>query len=190
MKEIWKDIDGFEERYEVSNLGRIRNIRTDGRGWKLRYKKIRKTDKCISPKGYIYLRLGNPFEGNDRTVKMHRTVAIAFIPNPKNLPEVNHKNGNKLDNRVENLEWISSVGNFNHAVLNGYRKREGGLTKSREVHQYSIDGEYIASFPSTIIAVKNIKKGIAVSMVAAGRCKTAGGFRWSYKKYKKLPKLL
>lgn len=103
--EEWRDseVDG----YEVSSLGRLRNKRSGA---------VHKGQ--INQKGYVTvcLYLG---KGKSRTVRLHRLIAKAFIPNPENLPEVNHKNGNKLDNSIYNLEWISREGNMKHAWETG-----------------------------------------------------------------------
>ena len=104
--EIWKDINGFRELYQISNLGRVRR---------------KDNFKVLKPlsisKGYKGVRL---YETKDkaRTKKIHRLVAEYFIPNPLNLPQVNHKDGNKSNNRIDNLEWCSNEFNMNHAIMN------------------------------------------------------------------------
>ena len=102
--EIWKNIEGFKDLYQVSNLGRIRR---------------RDTLKVLKPltltKGYKGVRL---YYENTKAItkKIHRLVAKYFLDNSLNLPQVNHKDGNKSNNRVENLEWCSNDYNMNHAV--------------------------------------------------------------------------
>ena len=101
MKEIWKDVVGYEGLYQVSNLGIVRN-----------YKTLKEVKTCQWHKGY---ERANLFKDNQRKgYYVHRLVAQAFIPNPKNLPIVNHKNEISTDNRVENLEWCDSKYNLNY----------------------------------------------------------------------------
>lgn len=107
MEEIWKDIDGYRESYQVSNLGRIRNKIT---GQMLRASTI--------SKGYKGVRLYYDVQ-KAHSLKVHRIVANAFIPNPMNLPQINHIDGDKSNNRVDNLEWCSNDFNMHHANENG-----------------------------------------------------------------------
>lgn len=99
--EIWRDIEGFEGRYQVSSWGRIRNAIT----------------KCIikpykNAKGY--LKIGLAQDNKCVKFRVNRLVALAFIPNPYNLPQVNHKDGNKANNSFTNLEWVDNSGNMKH----------------------------------------------------------------------------
>ena len=101
MEEIFKDIPGYEGRYQVSNLGNVRSMRT---------MKIRQP--CPHTKGYLKTDLRK--DGKREMAFIHRLVALTFIPNPDNLPEVNHKDGDKTNNRVENLEWVTTQQNAIH----------------------------------------------------------------------------
>lgn len=117
MQEKWADVPGFEGIYRVSTTGRLCSLpRTDARGWHIKGR-IMSTDKGACG-GYPRVNLFG--KGKKRlSVPIHRLVAEAFIPNPDNLPQVNHKDGNKLNNTVENLEWVSCSENVAHAVRTG-----------------------------------------------------------------------
>lgn len=118
MLEIWKDIEGFEGHYQVSNFGRIKSLsRKSGN--------TIKKERILKPRdhthGYSEVSLGKDMKFKNKFV--HRLVAIAFIPNPDNKPQVNHINENKQDNRVENLEWVTAKYNINYKNLT-YKKWE------------------------------------------------------------------
>jgi hypothetical protein len=118
-QEIWKPIKNYEGYYEVSNLGRIRSnerVHTNKMGKRRTVsEKILKSHSCNNK--YVDKRLANGV--NFVSVRVHRIVAQTFIPNPLNKLEVNHKNGKKCDNRVENLEWATTFENAHHAIDNG-----------------------------------------------------------------------
>lgn len=114
-KELWVPVPSFEGMYEVSSLGRVRSVnRITNDGKKIRGKILSSRSgryPCVT----LY-RCNSPVN-----FSIHRLVAQAFIPNPEHLPEVNHKDGNKLNNSVSNLEWSTSSNNCNHAVVHGLR---------------------------------------------------------------------
>ena len=107
MDEIWKPVCGFEDKYEVSNLGRVRS---------LNFRNKKNDIKLLTPldngKGYLQVRLSRKWH------KVHRLVAKAFIPNPNNYDEINHKDENKSNNKVDNLEWCSRKYNVNYGNRN------------------------------------------------------------------------
>ena len=114
MKEIWKDIKGYEGLYQISNTGKIKSLERykDNHSKKQLVKeKIRK--QIISKTGYYTCMLTK--NGNLKLFKVHRIVAEAFIPNPNNYPIINHIDGNKLNNNVSNLEWCTRSENQKHA---------------------------------------------------------------------------
>lgn len=109
--EIWRDVIGYEGFYQVSNYGRIKSFKG-------------KTERLLTvdTKNHAYAKVLLSKNGCGKTLLVHRIVAKTFIPNPENKPEVNHKNGNKYDNRVENLEWMTCSENTKHAFDTGLAK--------------------------------------------------------------------
>lgn len=117
--EIWKPVVEWEDAYEASNLGKIRSINRYvlSGGGRMALKQGRILKPSVSNVGYCLVYLSCKSKVTTRSI--HRLVAKSFIPNPDNLPCINHKNGIKTDNRVENLEWCSFAYNTNHACETG-----------------------------------------------------------------------
>lgn len=112
MEEEWRNIAGYESFYQVSNFGRVRSlhrtfVRSDGR---LHNKPGKILTPGINPRGYLFVNLSDVNHKITPT-RIHRLVAETFIPNPDNLPQVNHKDENKLNNSAENLEWCTAAYN-------------------------------------------------------------------------------
>lgn len=172
MEEVWRPVVGYEGLYEVSNLGRIRSLD--------RYvgKRLFKS-QTLKPKtdryGYLVVDLRSHSKHKSKTI--HRLVAEAFLPNPGNLPQVNHKNEDKTDNRVENLEWCSCEYNINYGTS---LKRRAG-SQSKTVYQYTLDGILVNVYPSTNECERQTKyKHSYISKCCNGEWKQYKGFRWSY----------
>lgn len=171
MEEIWKDIEGFNGDYWVSNLGRVKSLKYG----KERILKPRKQS------GYYRVLLYN-----DKRCEysIHRLVAMAFIPNPDNLPQVNHKDENKLNNCVDNLEWCTREYNHNYGTIN-IRKSQKQLNdknKSKVVLQYSLDGTFIKEWKSTMDVQRNLGFGQSnISICCRNIRKTAYNYIWKYK---------
>lgn len=118
MREIWKDVIGFEGKYQISNFGRIKSLNYNN----THKEKIMK----LSLDKYGYTKLSIAKNNKDYSKTIHRLVAQAFIPNPENKSQINHKNGVKTDNRVENLEWCTVSENHKHAFKNKLRENRKG----------------------------------------------------------------
>jgi len=139
-KEIWKNVVGYEGVYEVSNLGRFKSL---ARIVKVRdFEYLRKERvRRIKPDAYGYIPVVLQVDGVSKTSKIHIEVAKAFIPNPKKLPEVNHKDGDKGNNCVGNLEWSTRSDNMYHASATGLRhKVKLNETKVREIRELKKQG--------------------------------------------------
>lgn len=113
---MWKDIVGYENHYQVNELGQIRTLKNSSlqKAGTILKSQINKKN------GYVYQMVYK--DGKQKLLRVHRVVANAFLPNPNNLPQVNHKNGNKNDNRVQNLEWCTQEQNMLHAFKIGLAK--------------------------------------------------------------------
>lgn len=189
-KEIWKDVVGYDGLYLVSNLGRIKSkerIVKNSHGKRLVKEKILST--FISNSGYyaIVLHKTRPiFKLN----YIHRLVANAFIPNENNLEQVNHIDGNKLNNNVFNLEWCSRSENMKHAIKVGLfsqkvvKERIKKMNKSARKPILQIkSGKIIAEYESTVLAGKQFTKNADrnISACARGLLPSAYGYQWKYK---------
>lgn len=108
MGEIWKDIKGYEHRYQISNYGRVKSLRYRG------HNKVAIMKPEETKHGYLQIMLGVP--NKRKRYKIHRLVADHFLNNPENKPQVNHLDENKLNNHVDNLSWCTSKENINHGT--------------------------------------------------------------------------
>lgn len=188
--EIWKSIDNFPN-YEVSSTGKIRSLRYLG------HNKVKELVAHPDAKGY--LRIGLTKDGAKHTFKVHRLVAQAFIDNPENKSQVNHKDGNKVNNRADNLEWCTAHDNVVHAYQNGLKERnreyahilgntvgKKALEKHREtqktpIYAINIDtGEktWFASQSDAANAIGACQSNVYHTLV--GKQKSCMGYRFVY----------
>lgn len=160
--EEWKNIESFEG-YQVSNEGRIKNSKGN----------ILKCEKSC----WGYLRVGLWKDGKQAHKQIHRLVAEAFLPNPQNLPQVNHKDENKQNNSAENLEWCNAEYNMNY----GDRNKKISSKLSRRVDQIDkVTGEVVRQWESTNECGRNGFNQSCVSECAIGKLKTHKGYVWKY----------
>ena len=162
--EEWKDIEGYEGMYQVSNQGRVKSL-------KFGKEKIRKCREMSN--GYLVVGLCKEGKRTDKLV--HRLVAEAFLPNPNNLPQVNHKDENPSNNNVENLEWCTPKYNCN------YGTRNQRCSSPKRVDQIDkVSGEVIRQWESTAECSRNGYSSGAVSECARGVRKQYKGYVWKY----------
>lgn len=160
MIEEWRDIKGYECVYQVSNLGNVRRLV----GFRCRNERILKPRK--KAKGYLMVHLCD--NGIRKDVSVHRLVAEAFIPNPNNLPEVNHIDEDKTNNRVSNLEWCTRQYNVEYS---------NAIT----VNQYTLSGEFVKEWVSTNSIERELGYNHGyISKCCTGKRNLAYGFIWRY----------
>ena len=177
--EEWKDIQGYEGLYQISNLGRVKSL--------ARYKKNNLGSKSLigetilkqakSNRGYLRIHLCK--NAHKKAFSVHRLVADAFVPNPNNFTEVNHKDENKENNYADNLEWCDSNYNINYGTHN----KRLSITKGCVVQAFNQNGDFVMEFHSMGEAQR--ETGISqqnISRCVNGKCQTAGGYVWK-KKY-------
>lgn len=146
MQEIWKDIRGFENLYQISNLGKVKS---------LKYGK----EKVLRPKRTRgdYLSIGLYKDKKCYTFRIHRLVADTFIPNPLNKEEVNHKNKNKKDNRLINLEWCTRKENIEHRGFVGAKELKELKEKINRAIEYIEHTPNFITFKDSFVAKELLK---------------------------------
>ena len=185
MREIWKDVKDFEGIYQISNLGNFKsvdriNIHKDRWGNSIKYKIKGKPKRySLNNKGYCVIQLYK--NGKTKHYLLYRLVAEAFIPNPNNLPEVNHKDENKLNNCIDNLHWCTRIYNNTYGIQSKEGRRKTSKFRMKKVNQYNLKGELLMTFDG--IRVAEEKTGINNRNICGcckGKTKTAGGYVWRY----------
>ena len=200
MKEVWKDIEGYEGLYQISSMGRVKSLpKTSLIQTKYSYyyratkEMILKADKDK----YGYEGISISSGGIKKRFTMHRLVAKAFISNPNNYTQINHKDENKLNNCVDNLEWCTVKYNNNYGAHNIKISQKLKGKKISDAHKQKIiesrvctpvfqldkrSGTIIKEYASMKEA--EMQTGIfrsAISACCIGKCKSAGGYKWKYK---------
>ena len=171
--EEWRNIIGYEGLYQVSNLGRVKSL-GNGSGNNSK-EKILKGSK----NKFGYLKVNLYKDGKQKTHKVHRLVASAFIPNPNNLPEVNHKDEDKTNNIVTNIEYCDRTYNNNYGTHNDRMAK----SLSIPILQFNKDGEFIRKWDSAIQAQKELGVNQGnISKCCKGKLKSASNYIWMYAK--------
>jgi hypothetical protein len=179
MMEIWKDVVGFEDSYQVSNIG---NCRSKDRRVSNHTGIVLLRSASLTPNvlrhGYIGFTLSR--NNKRKHISAHRLVALAFIPNPNNYPEVNHLDGVKTNNNVNNLEWTDRSGNMRHADRTGLRQMSGELSPSAKLNtlQVRIIRRLSGEMPQRCIAkIFNIAHGSVGAIVKGRKWKSVPSFK-------------
>ena len=182
--EIWKNIDGYEGLYKISNIGNVKSLSKFIINSPNGVSGFQTEERILLPqvdkKGYLYYQLYK--ENKRKCFKAHRLVAIHFIPNPENLPQINHKDEVKTNNTVENLEWCTNSYNHWYGTV---RKRIGDKntnhpSKSTPINQFSLDGYLIKTYPSMQEAQRQGFQQSGISRCCDKKQKQHKGFIWRY----------
>ena len=175
LTEIWANIKNYPD-YQVSNLGNVRSYKNG---------MVKVINGWVQNTGYRTVSL------NNKKISIHRLVAETFIYKPEGKDVVNHKDGNKLNNKIENLEWCTNKENIQHAYSTGLMNsaiNQMSLKKIRakRVGQFNLRDKFIKEFRGSVEAENALKqRGIRINarnirQVCEGKRKTAGGFKWRY----------
>lgn len=193
MKEIWKDVPGYEGLYQVSNLGRVKSLSRYVNGRKPLVKPLKERIlKFWNNRGYLCVRLC-PNPKVRKCIGIHRLVAFAFIPNPNDYPEIDHIDGNPSNNNVENLRWVTHRQNELNPITRErisnsrigeknpiYGKRGKEIHNAKAVVRIDQNGEekYYDSIADA--ARDNNIRQSGISGCLCGKNKTSGGYVWRY----------
>lgn len=179
MQEIWKDIKGYEGLYQVSNLGNVKRLKGK---W---VKKERYVSQTLTS-SYKYYSVCLSNHQDKRRFFVHRLVAMTFIKNTENKPIINHIDGNKLNNKVENLEWCTYKENSKKAYELGLNKPARDLGRARKVGQYDLDNNLIKIWDCFFDINKELGFYTQNIWKCCNGCRNkANGFIWKYEDIKK-----
>lgn len=192
---MWKIIPGTENLYyankdgQIKSADRVQTFKTHNKkSTYIRKGKVLKTP--LNSHGYPCVTI-KYLDGTQKVTPVHRLIALTFIPNPNNLPQINHKDGNKENNSVNNLEWCTAHDNICHAFKNRLNK---GSTpwkgkyghehcNSKPVVSFDSNGNLVAEYESSTAAAKavGLSSSAHISACLHGNRKTAGGYSWRFK---------
>lgn len=196
--ERWKDIPGYEEYYSVSTYGRVlakfRLVKYTDKDGNEQWKRVEShllNDKKRDKGGYVSVSLRGDDYFAPKTIGVHRLVALAFIPNPDNLPIINHKDENPSNNNVDNLEWCTHKYNLSYGTAQARRVQtilakagEKAVKEKGLISVFIEDGKHVGDFPSIKIAMKTlgikVKSTARVERCLAGEIDSAFGYEWGY----------
>lgn len=178
--EVWKDVVGYEGLYQVSNIGNVISLRRN-------YKCGPKYLTPFENDGYhrVTLVVGK----SHKNLLVHRLVAEAFIPNTEGKEVVNHIDGNKLNNKANNLEWVTKKENTAHAIRTGLRRpdvphrsfRGANSPRAKKVYQFDLSGNFIKAFDCAEYAAIEVGASKScISKCCRGKRKTHKGYMWSF----------
>ena len=184
MKEIWKDIEGYEGLYQVSNLGNVKSLdhmRKNGTNEYMQKGKLLKP-QLNNKTRYFHIRLSK--NGKVKNFLLHRIIAQAFIVNPNNYKEINHKDENPSNNSLQNLEWCDKKYNINYGKGNQIRSQTEIKTKKggKRVYQFDLENNLLKIWNNQL----EIKKELGISQTnnisncCNGKRKSAYGYKWRY----------
>ncbi len=178
MQEIWKDIPNYEGLYQISNLGRVKSLERIVKYNHSKFSQKGMKERILSTKilnGYLAATL---YKNKKRkSFLIHRLVANAFIPNPNNYPQVNHKDENKFNNNALNLEWCTNEYNIHY----GTGIQRCSIARFKPVCKYSLGGVPLEKYLSqSEAAIKNNVSQANISKCCNGRLKTYKGYIWKY----------
>lgn len=184
MNEEWRPVPGYEGIYEVSNMGRVKSLPRDYTQLNM-YGTLSKRHidgkvmrLHILNSGYCHVELTKGAR-QCKSHPIHRLVALAFIPNPKGLPFINHKDEDKQNNNVNNLEWCTTEYNCNYGTRN---KKISEKARRAPIEQYDLKGNFIKAYDSIRDAATELNIGeTSIAAALSGRCKTGKGFIWKRK---------
>lgn len=181
MKEIWKDILRYEGKYQISNFGKVKSLARYRYGTGISAKERFYNERIMAyskgGRGYFQVKLTNNIKIS-KTFTIHRMVAQAFVPNPFNKPQVNHIDGDKHNNMVENLEWVTASENVQHAVDIGLKSMD---MFKKKILMLDKNNNKLLWFDSITEASEASGAWIAnISHCCSGKRKTTGGYKWQY----------